>query len=79
MSSAVASTLTFAVTSTFCSVKSSADSSPVWMIQKPASRMSIRTIVAVAARLISALRQNPCQARLRLKTTNPIIGQSARW
>ena len=43
------------------------------MIQKPASSRSIRTIVAVAARLISAFRQKPCQARRRLKTTNPII------
>ena len=37
--------------------------SPVWMIQKPASSRSIRTIVAVAARLITAFRQKPCHAR----------------
>ena len=43
------------------------------MIQKPASSRSIRTIVAVAARLMTALRQKPCQARLMLKTTNEII------
>ena len=51
------------------------------MIQKPASRTSIRTIVAVAAMLMSALRQKPCQARLMLKRMKPIIGrpQSARW
>src|SRR2546423_978716 len=57
---------------TFDSVKSRAAPSPVWMIQKPASRRSISTIVAVAARLIRALRQNPCQARLRLNPTNEI-------
>ena len=49
------------------------------MIQKPASSSSIRTIVAVAARLMTALRQNPCQARRMLKTTNEIIAQSSRW
>ena len=49
------------------------------MIQKPASSSSIRTIVAVAARLMTALRQNPCQARLMLKRTNAITGQSSRW
>src|SRR5215218_3960942 len=63
----------FATTSTFCSVKSRADSKPVWMIQNPASRTSISTMVAVAARLINAFRQNPCHARRRLNTTNPII------
>ena len=47
------------------------------MMKKPASSNSIRTIVAVAARLIRAFRQNPCQARLRLKTTNEIIAQSS--
>ena len=49
------------------------------MIQKPARRSSIRTIVAVAARLMTALRQNPCQARLMLKKTNGITVQSSRW
>ena len=50
------------------------------MIQKPASSSSIRTIVAVAARLMSALRQKPCQARLTLKKRNEITGgQSSRW
>ena len=49
------------------------------MIQNPARSMSMRTIVAVAARLMRALRQNPCQARLRLKTTNEITAQSSRW
>src|SRR4051794_11837992 len=57
---------------TFDSVKLRAALRPVWMIQKPASSSSIRTIVAVAARLMSALRQKPCQARLRLKATNEI-------
>ena len=82
MSAGVASSLMFATTSTFCSVKSRADNRPVWMIQKPARSTSIRTIVAVAARLMSAFRQKPCHARRRLKTTKPIIGpwgQSARW
>ena len=50
------------------------------MIQKPASSRSIRTIVAVAARLMTALRQNPCQARLRLKNRKVITPrQSSRW
>jgi hypothetical protein len=49
------------------------------MIQKPASSRSIRTIVAVAARLITALRQKPCQARLTLKTMKEITRQSSRW
>ena len=67
-------TLSFrsATTSTFDSVKSRLAWRPVWRIQKPARSMSIRTIVAVAARLMSALRQKPCQARRRLKTTNEI-------
>ena len=42
------------------------------MIQKPASRRSIRTIVAVAARLMTAFRQKPCQARVMLNRTNEI-------
>ena len=46
---------------------------PVWTIQKPASSSSIRVIVAVAARLIAALRQKPCQARDTLKARNPIM------
>ena len=50
------------------------------MIQKPARSSSISTIVAVAARLISAFRQKPCQARLMLKKRNVItVGQSSRW
>ena len=49
------------------------------MIQKPDRSRSMRTIVAVAARLITALRQKPCQARLMLKTTNEITPQSSRW
>ncbi len=49
------------------------------MIQKPASSSSIRTIVAVAAMLITALRQKPCQARLKLNRTNEINRQSSRW
>jgi len=46
------------------------------MIQNPASRRSMRTIVAVAARLIRAFRQKPSQARLRLKATNVIIDRA---
>ena len=49
------------------------------MIQNPARSRSIRTIVAVAARLMTAFRQNPCQARLKLKKTNGISAQSSRW
>ena len=50
------------------------------MIQNPASRSSISTIVAVAARLMTALRQKPCQARLRLKYRKAgTVGQSSRW
>ena len=40
----------------------------------------MRTIVAVAAMLMIALRQKPCHARLTLKTMNEITGgQSSRW
>src|SRR4051812_26344504 len=67
LSNSLASTLTFD------SVNSSPASRPVWMIQNPASRRSMRTIVAVAAMLMTALRQNPCQARLRLNATNEIM------
>jgi hypothetical protein len=35
--------------------------------------------VAVAARLMTALRQKPCQARLMLNRTNEITAQSSRW
>ena len=50
------------------------------MMKKPASRSSIRTMVAVAARLMSAFRQKPCHARLTLKNRNEITGgQSSRW
>jgi hypothetical protein len=69
----------YATTSTFCSVNWSPASRPVWMIQKPASSSSIRTMVAVAARLITALRQKPCQARPTLNRTKEITPQSSRW
>ncbi len=49
------------------------------MIQNPASSRSIRTIVAVAARLMTALRQKPCQARVMLNRTKEITAQSSRW
>src|ERR1035437_3564121 len=42
-------------------------SSPASIRINPESRTSISTIVAMAARLIRPLRQNPCQARRRLK------------
>ena len=42
------------------------------MIQKPARSSSISTIVAVAARLITAFRQKPCHARRMLNRTNEI-------
>ena len=48
------------------------------MIQKPASSSSIRTMVAVAARLMTALRQKPCQARPTLNRTKEITAQSSR-
>ena len=49
------------------------------MMKKPESSSSIRTMVAVAARLISALRQKPCHARRMLKKRNEITGgQSSR-
>ena len=39
----------------------------------------MRTMVAVAARLISAFRQKPCHARRMLKKRNEITGgQSSR-
>ena len=46
------------------------------MIQNPARSSSISTIVAVAARLMTAFRQKPCQARLRLKYRNGQHGRS---
>ena len=39
----------------------------------------MRTIVSVAARLISALRQKPCQARRSENRTNVSTRQSSRW
>ena len=41
-------------------------------MKKPARSRSISTIVSVAARLISALRQNPCHARPMENRTNGI-------
>ena len=49
------------------------------MIQKPDRSSSMSTIVAVAARLMTALRQKPSQARLTLKTMKEITPQSSRW
>ena len=40
----------------------------------------MKIIVAVAARLMTAFRQKPCQARRRLNATNEITAdQSSRW
>jgi hypothetical protein len=49
-------------------------------MKRPESSTSIRTTVAVAARLIIALRQKPCQARTKLKAMKRIrrIGQYSR-
>ncbi len=44
----------------------------------PDSSTSIKTIVAVAARLISPFRQKLCHARRTLKATKATI-QSSRW
>ena len=68
----VAVGLTSATTWTFSSTNSSPALSPVSTTKKPARSTSMKTIVAVAARLITALRQNPCQARRRLNTMNEI-------
>ena len=46
------------------------------MIQNPASSRSISTIVAVAARLMTAFRQKPCQARFMLKNEERDHGSS---
>src|SRR4051794_38085364 len=70
----VAPSLRSATTETFCSTNSSPARRPAWTIQKPARSISINVIVAVAARLIAALRQKPCQARRTLKARNEIIG-----
>ena len=39
----------------------------------------MRVIVAVAARLMAALRQKPCQARVMLNSRNETIAQPPRW
>src|SRR3954471_13274201 len=59
--------LTSATTPTLSSTYERLARNPAWMIQNPARSMSINVIVAVAARLMAAFRQNPCQARDTLK------------
>ena len=69
---------TYATTSTFCSTNDRLASSTFWSRKKPARSSSIRTIVSVAARLIRALRQKPCQARPSENSTKAITRQSSR-
>jgi hypothetical protein len=56
-----------AVTATLLSMKASPWFSPLMTMNSADSRTSMRITVAVAARLIIALRQKPCQARTMLK------------
>src|SRR3954454_9663506 len=76
-SAGVASGLRSATTPTFSSTYDRLARNPAWTIQNPASSSSISVIVAVAARLIAALRQKPCQAREMLKNRKENIGRSA--
>src|SRR6185369_3099567 len=62
-----------ATTPTLFSTYRSEARKPACTIQKEASRRSISIIVAVAARLMAALRQKPCQARRMLKAKNESI------
>ena len=69
-----------AVTATLLSMKASPALRPLMTMKRAASRTSMSTTVAVAARLIIALRQKPCQARTivkPMKRRNP-IGQYSR-
>src|SRR5919106_4285330 len=56
-----------AVTPTLLSMNSIPEFSPLMTMKRAASRTSMRMTVAVAARLIIALRQKPCQARTMVK------------
>ena len=65
----------WAVTATLLSMKARPALRPLITMKSAASRTSISTTVAVAARLIIALRQKPCQARTivkPMKRRNPI-------
>ena len=55
------------VTPTLLSMNSSPELRPLMTMTSAASSTSMSTTVAVAARLIIALRQNPCHARTTLK------------
>src|SRR6266545_5537357 len=66
-----------ATTWTFCSTNSRPARSPDWMRKKPARSSSRRTIVAVAAMLMTAFRQKPVQARPIAKATNEITSALA--
>ena len=74
------SSSSWAVTATLLSMNSSPAFSPLITMNSAASSTSMRMTVAVAARLIIALRQKPCQARTALKPTNrrKAIGQYSR-
>jgi hypothetical protein len=74
----VAASLRSATTPTLSSTYERLARNPAWTIQNEASRRSISIIVAVAARLIAALRQKPCHARLMLNSRNEIIDQPPR-
>src|SRR4051812_35895761 len=74
--SSVAVFCTYATTWTFDSTNERLARRTFWRMKKPARRRSIRTIVSVAARLISALRQNPCHARRIENRTKGITPRS---
>ena len=68
------------MTATLLSMNASPAFRPLMTMKRAASRTSMRTTVAVAARLIIALRQKPCQARTTVKPTKrrKRIGQYSR-
>ena len=63
ISSGVALSRRNARTWTLLSTKSSPADRPVWTTQKPARSVSMNAIVALAAMLMTPLRQKPCHAR----------------
>ncbi len=68
------------MTATLLSMNSSPEFNPLITMNSADSSTSIRITVAVAARLIIALRQKPCQARTTLKPMKRMkrIGQYSR-
>ena len=68
------------MTATLLSMNSSPELSPVITMKSADRRTSMRMTVAVAARLIIALRQKPCHARTMLNPTKRTngIGQYSR-